>query len=593
MHTLGVEGGMEAVFDRVSEAEPVVWLHPSEGQLQLAKTACERLFSLLTSAPVLRSSASKVHAKELLTNRFDTEQIWQQIDLQAAPLVVTLRRRLQRLESSSPDSFFVSGQPLPLHGDGDGVRDGGAQEPGAEPGDLDLQQDDDPASAPDERRKDPGKPRKGQKRKARPSEDAFLNLDEMELFLNRADDEDEGVDRGVGSKVVEGSDGEMDEDQVDFASAMEDDEDESDGAEEAKYEDFFGGRKRAPALEGGEGDDGEEEEEAEEDEEDMDVSGDDSGEDAEDDKPSAKENGAHEPITAHEKRLAKLRRRMDALERENIVDKDWNLQGEVTAARRPKNSALEIELDFEQRRMAAPIITEEVTKSIEDIIRSRILAGEFDDVQRKVAPTARTNKDQFEIDEEKSKKGLGEVYEAEYMQKSGFVSSARSTVEEQKEEIKTLFKGLCFKLDALSHFHFAPKPVVKEMGVREDVPALAMEEIAPIAVAEASLLAPEELFAGQGAKLGQEELKLENRKLARARKKRSRKLARKSAQLSRPFPGQSADKRNPKDVRHSSTSGYNKSTKVFENLNKVKEDTRNPRHNAASVKPLVHSNLRL
>lgn len=45
------------------------------------------------------------------------------------------------------------------------------------------------------------------------------------------------------------------------------------------------------------------------------------------------------------------------------------------------------------------------------------------------------------------------------------------------EQATLLFKALCSRLDALSHFNFAPKPVIEDMGVRADVPALAMEEV--------------------------------------------------------------------------------------------------------------------
>lgn len=45
----------------------------------------------------------------------------------------------------------------------------------------------------------------------------------------------------------------------------------------------------------------------------------------------------------------------------------------MTAAKRPKNSALEVDLDFEHNMRPAPVITEEVTASLEDLIRKRIL----------------------------------------------------------------------------------------------------------------------------------------------------------------------------------------------------------------------------
>lgn len=45
----------------------------------------------------------------------------------------------------------------------------------------------------------------------------------------------------------------------------------------------------------------------------------------------------------------------------------------MSASRRSKNSALEVELDFEHGARPAPVITEEVTQSLEDMIRSRII----------------------------------------------------------------------------------------------------------------------------------------------------------------------------------------------------------------------------
>ena len=74
--------------------------------------------------------------------------------------------------------------------------------------------------------------------------------------------------------------------------------------------------------------------------------------------------------------------------------------------------------------------------------------------------------------------GLGEVYEEEFVK-----ARAGNTVEDKDEktrtEAKLLLQSLFAKLDALSHFHFAPKPIIKDMTVQREVPALAMEEVAP------------------------------------------------------------------------------------------------------------------
>ena len=45
----------------------------------------------------------------------------------------------------------------------------------------------------------------------------------------------------------------------------------------------------------------------------------------------------------------------------------------MTAEKRPKNSALEVDLDFEHNIKPAPVITEEITASIEEMIQKRIV----------------------------------------------------------------------------------------------------------------------------------------------------------------------------------------------------------------------------
>jgi U3 small nucleolar ribonucleoprotein component len=75
--------------------------------------------------------------------------------------------------------------------------------------------------------------------------------------------------------------------------------------------------------------------------------------------------------------------------------------------------------------------------------------------------------------------GLGEIYEEEYVAAAAGGATTDDRDEKVRNEARALVKLLFAKLDALSHFHYAPKPVIEDLSVRADVPALAMEEVAP------------------------------------------------------------------------------------------------------------------
>uniref|UniRef100_A0A8C3J2T6 U3 small nucleolar ribonucleoprotein protein MPP10 n=1 Tax=Calidris pygmaea TaxID=425635 RepID=A0A8C3J2T6_9CHAR len=160
--------------------------------------------------------------------------------------------------------------------------------------------------------------------------------------------------------------------------------------------------------------------------------------------------------SSFEKRQEKMSKKIRSLEEELLEEKPWQLKGEVTGQKRPENSLLEETVLFDHAVRMAPVITEETTFQLEDIIKQRILDEAWDDVVPKEKPQeeAFEYKKRLTLDHEKSKLSLAEIYEQEYM-----------------------------KLHQ-------PVPEVK---IVSNLPAISMEEVAPVAVSDAALLAPEEI----------------------------------------------------------------------------------------------------
>ncbi|KAM8782356.1 U3 small nucleolar ribonucleoprotein MPP10 [Rhynchonycteris naso] len=197
--------------------------------------------------------------------------------------------------------------------------------------------------------------------------------------------------------------------------------------------------------------------------------------------------------SSFEIRQEKMNEKIAFLEKELLKKKPWQLQGEVTAQKRPENSLLEETLHFDHAVRMAPVITEETTLQLEDIIKQKIRDQAWDDVVRKEKP----KEDVFEykkrltLDHEKSKLSLADIYQQEYIR----LHQQKTEEEENPEhvEIQKLMDSLFLKLDALSNFYFIPKPPVPEMKVVSNLPAITMEEVAPTSISDATLLAPEEV----------------------------------------------------------------------------------------------------
>lgn len=407
-------------------------------------------------------------------------------------------------------------------------------------------------------------------------DDKFFKLSEMEAFLESEDKKEMRKTKGT---HFESNDGEVDYFNGDFSE----DDVEDEGAEaNAKYANFFDAdsedeeeikrRKREArdaknkmiekrkkedlGLDDSDIDNVDNEdvdelnEEEQEDEEDDDEEGDTKKgkvsfdmsknsyrSDSDDQADNDEDKQLHldpENKSSFELRQERLRNRITEFEEAAMGEKSWQLKGEVTSTSRPQNSLLEEVLEFDSTARPAPIITEETTLQLEDIIKQRIKDKAWNDVERKYKPvnTPQEFRKKLVLDQEKSKESLAQLYEKEYLNELDKIDPNRGEKEEDEPkehtEIRRLTKALFLKLDALSNFYYTPKPALPEAKIITNTPAINMEEVAPIGVSDATLLAPEEVkHRAKGDVLGKSERTSTDKK----RERRMKKLKQKSIKI--------------------------------------------------------------
>jgi U3 small nucleolar RNA-associated protein MPP10 len=209
-------------------------------------------------------------------------------------------------------------------------------------------------------------------------------------------------------------------------------------------------------------------------------------------------------VSSHAKRQAALRAEASLLEEENIANKAWMYVGEASAKSRPKNSLLEIaeQIDVERSTKPVPIVTEERTRSLEEVIKRRVVDNLFDDVVRKL-PRAITHTKSGEDDPDvldpgqKPSRSLAEIYEQSHLRRldpDHNPSPLAVSTQAQHSEIDLLWKTLSHQLDSLVSWRFVPAPDTQESRVVSNLPAVDMEDARPDAENAGSLAAPQEVY---------------------------------------------------------------------------------------------------
>ncbi|XP_053984486.1 U3 small nucleolar ribonucleoprotein protein MPP10 [Hylaeus volcanicus] len=482
---------------------------------------------------------------ELVTEGFDEEQIWQQLELQnESELIHFLTDVSKVLAGSKKLTMPIStSKPEIVHSSDKNVE---MEEENISEEEV---SEDEEAKLKRESKKQK-KLMKKLKTKTSVVDDKFFKLQELDEYLTKEDKKEIQSE-----KHDQGSDDES----VDLFNDFSDDDDNTGEEKLVKYADFFDSPQsddeganfsmKNKDTDNKETDDkllrnSDSENRMDTDNEDEDCSfskkkvtfnltNDSDETDSLENKTTNTKDNEEEIKSSLETRQERLQRRIQELEKEALAEKPWQLKGEVSAGSRPQNSLLEEFVEFDITSRPAPVITEQTTFKLEDIIKQRIKDKAWDDVEKKFKPveTPLEYKKKLILDQEKSKQSLSQIYENEYLKQKQALNPENDEKEEEEpklhKEIREMMHSVFSKLDAFSNFHYTPKPSKPEIKIISNIPAVNMEEVAPVGTSDAALLAPEEIKAKQrGDLIG----KVERTKTDMKRERRHKKLRQRARQ---------------------------------------------------------------
>ncbi|XP_046974082.1 U3 small nucleolar ribonucleoprotein protein MPP10 [Vanessa cardui] len=568
---------MQNMIDKFSTLteKPVKYLTVQDDIKKDIKNLVKSLYDFTKSQEQDSKTKQSQALKKIIVNDFDEEQIWQQIEIQNSQCWDQLVWDVANSMSSKKDLTF------PIQFPEDRAQpDEACSENLSDNENKQLE----PHNVKKSKVKSKNKVNK-QQLNTRTSvvDDQFFKLQDMEKFLVN-----EEKTEAKGKK----SNDDDDEGSIDMFDEIESEASDNEGGKEMMYSDFFNDEN---------GDENAESYDEESNEGDIDRSSkkkvrfaepnsDESEIDDENTKtdehkkprfgqPDAEEsesddedmvsqvNGekhVEEKKSEFELRQQRLKERISKLEEKTLTEAPWQLKGEIDATKRPQNSLLEEVLDFDLTTRPPPTITEQTTVTLEGLIKQRVKDKAWDDVIRKEKPVddQLLFKKPEVLDQSKSKLSLAQVYETEYLKQKQALSGE---VEDEKEpeshtEIRTAMSKLFSKLDALCHYHYTPKAPQAEVKIISNTPAISMEEVAPIAVSDAALLAPEEVKKKRKGDLMSKEERTQTDKNRERRKKK--KLQRKKGQVMKV-----TEHRNTKKGVESSEKSLKTSKAFFQQLN--------------------------